>query len=161
MYFDYAGYVRECLNIPLTSLILEIIGYIILIVIYFCKKISFSRKRLFILFIMILLLESVCRDVGQLRHGGVYLIDEQETQAVREKGTVLKIEELSVYSLPRIECDYYENLKYGDPTGYELNINDVQCTAPAKGDLKVGDYVEVEYLPKSGYILYIDKVEVK
>lgn len=46
-----------------------------------------------------------------------------------------------------------------DPTGYEFTINGIQCTAPVKGSLKVGNYVSVTYLPKSGYILYIDKVE--
>ena len=87
------------------------------------------------------------------------MIKEVETDVICTRGNIEKIEALSVYSLPIIECDYYENPAYGDPTGYEFTINNFQCTASVKGDLKVGDYVEVEYLPKSGYILYIEKIE--
>ena len=161
MYFDYVGYVRECLNIPLASLISDIIGLIILIVIAFNKKMIFPGKRFLIIGLMILSMDTVYMNVGQLRYGGVYLLDEQETHVVRDKGIILQIKGTDTYSFPIIECDYDKNAKWGDPTGYEFTINNIHCMAPVKGDLKVGDYVEVEYLPKSGYILYINRVETE
>lgn len=162
MYFDYAGYVRECLNIPLEGLILfDILGMVVIIIGYFNLKNYFPKKQL-ILLVLILILSSIkdaYEDAGQLLHGGIYLLWEKESDAVGMQGKITEITELDNYSLPRIECDYYENLKYGDPKGYEFTINSIQCTAPVKGSLKVGDYVSVTYLPKSGYVLYIDRVE--
>ena len=161
MYFDYMGYVRECFNVPTRRLILNFLGIIILIMIAFRKKIIFHGKCILILFIMLGTIESVCQNIGQLHHGGIYLYREVAADAVQMQGYITEINGLGIYSLPIIECDYYENLKYGDPNGYEFIINGISCTAPTKGSLEVGDYVKVEYLPKSGYILHIDELTVE
>ena len=159
MYFDYEGYVRECFNIPTKGLILNVIGVITVIIIAFRKEIAFYGKRMLITFIFIGAIESICQNVGQLYQGGIYLAEEIEEDAINVQGYITEMGVLGLYSLPRIECDYYDNLKYGDPYGYEFTINGIQCTAPTNGSLQVGDYVEVTYLPKSRYILYIDKTE--
>ena len=162
MYFDYAGYVRECLNIPLEDLISIILGTLAAIIVMINMKHTlrtFPGIRLIILVVVLGTIESMCMVIGELSHGGIYLLREKESDAVEMQGEITEITGLNYYSLPIIECDYYENMKYGDPTGYEFTINGIQCTAPVKGSLKSGDYVSVTYLPRSGYILYIDKVE--
>lgn len=157
MYFDYAGYVRECLNLPLEGLIFfNILGMVVLIIVGFhMKKIYFPGKWFLILIVGLGTIESGYEDVGQLKYGGIYLLWEKESDAIQTQGNITEIAELNEYSFPRIECDYYENLKRGDPEGYEFTINGIQCAAPVKGSLEVGDYVSVTYLPKSRYILYI------
>ena len=162
MYFDYAGYVRECLNIPLEELISLILGTLgaIIFLIYMKHTLrTFPGIRFLILIVVLSTIDETCLVIGELSHGGIYLLREKESDAVEMKGEITEITGLNDYSLPIIECDYYENMKYGDPNGYEFTINGIQCTAPVKGSLKLGDYVSVTYLPKSGYILYIDKVE--
>ena len=159
MYFDYAGYVRECFDIPTKGLVLNFLGIITLIIIAFRKEIAFYGKRILLIFIFIGAIESICQNVGQLYHGGIYLAEEVASDAVYMQGVIVEIKPLDIYSIPIIECDYYNNPKYGDPNGYVFSINGIQCTAPTNGSLQVGDYVEVTYLPKSRYILYIDKTE--
>jgi len=134
---------------------------LVVIIVYLNLKKFFPKKQLLLLVMIVTLgtIQDTCEDAGQLSHGGIYLLWERESDAVGMQGKITEITELSQYSLPRIECDYYEDLKYGDPKGYEFTINGIQCIAPVKGSLKVGNYVSVTYLPKSGYILYIDQVE--
>ena len=162
MYFDYAGYVRECLNIPLEDLISIILGTLAAIIVGISMRRTLRTLpgiRLIILIVVLGTIESMYLYIGRLSYGGIYLLREKESDAVEMQGEITEITGLNYYSFPRIECDYYDNLKYGDPTGYEFTINGIQCTAPVKGSLKVGNYVSVTYLPKSGYILYIDMVE--
>lgn len=162
MHFDYAGYVRECLNLPLEHLISIILGTLVAIILGINMKHTlrtFPGIRLLILIVVLSTIDETCMVIGELSHGGIYLLWEKESDAVEMQGEITEITGLNEYSLPIIECDYYENMKYGDPTGYEFTINGIQCTAPVKGSLKVRDYVSVIYLPRSGYILYIDKVE--
>ncbi len=162
MYFDYAGYVRECLNIPLEDLISIILGTLAAIIFGISMRRTLRTLpgiRLIILIVVLGTIESMCMVIGQLSYGGIYLLREKESDAVEMQGEITEITGLNCYSLPIIECDYYDNPTYGDPTGYEFTINGIQCTAPVKGSLKVGNYVSVTYLPKSGYILYIDMVE--
>ncbi len=158
MYFDYYGYVRECLEMPLYVLVIFFLSIGVIFAILSKKKIS--REKLIYLPIALvgwgIFLWIV---IGQLSYGGIYLVVEKEAAAIQTKGYIEKIAEVGIASFPRMECDYYDNLKYGDPYGYEFTINGIQCTAPTNGSLQVGDYVEVTYLPKSRYILYIDKTE--
>ena len=159
MYFNHAGYVQECLYMPLFLLMVLLLGIVSLAVWSIAHgKMNFRKK---ILLLINLLWISIFLGIatGQLSHGGIYLLEEKETDAVKMQGYISEIKEFSDFSIPIIECDYYENMKYGDPNGYEFTINGIQCTAPVKGLLKSGDYVSVTYLPKSRYILYIDKVE--
>ena len=120
MYFDYMGYVRECLNLSAEGVVLDILGIIILIIILFHKKIVFYGKQILILFILLGAIESLCMDAGQLHHGGIYLIQEKQADAVRMQGYITEINGLGIYSLPIIECNYYENPKYGDPMATNL-----------------------------------------
>ena len=162
MVFEYERYKLECLDLPASAVILYLLPFLGIIFFVIIKMIIKRQitgqgslaKILVLLFVGFLL----GMNLGHLVNGGRYLWQEDKEEAVCTKGVITEIEELGIFSLPRIECDYYEDLKFGDPQGYEFTINGIQCTAPAKGTLAVGDYVEVEYLPKSGYILYINEM---
>lgn len=161
MQFFYERYYLECLIMAL---------FILLITVYFIIHVGYwgikslkgkylSRKDIFkCISLIVLFMFFLCVVCGHLAHGGIQLLNEKEKDSMIMQGDITEIKKLGIFSLPRIECDYYEDLKFGDPQGYEFTINGIQCTAPAKGTLKVGDYVEVEYLPKSGYILYINEI---
>lgn len=158
MYFEYMTYVRICLNYPLRGLIMIVLGLLVLIwCAVFLKTDQFRgiAKFLMIFFILIGHIDSLCEYAGVLQHGGIYLAKEAESDAVQMEGYISHIEGLNRYQIYRITGDY----ELGDKKGYEFTINGIHCTAPAKGDLKVGDYVVVKYLPKSSYILYIDRTE--
>ncbi len=155
MYFDYQGYVRECLHLPGFLLLILLLGTVSFLVwCIFLGKFNF-RKKILIMVNLLWIGIFLGVAIGQLLYGGIYLLREKETDAVQMQGYISAIEPLGDFSIPIIECDYYENMKYGDPNGYAFTINGIQCTAPVKGSLEVGDYVSVTYLPKSGYILYI------
>ena len=164
MYFYYERYFLECLVLAMGILVFILsmlirIAYCVL-KLSLCNKLSRQDKIKSVYFSLFLLF-FMCMVCGHLSHGGIYLIQEKQTEAVSMRGYITQIDELGIFLLPSIENDYNEDKQFGDPQGYEFTINGVQCTAPAKKSLMVGDYVEVEYLPKSGYILYIDKVEVE
>ena len=96
----------------------------------------------------------ICINIGQLLHGGIYLHDEKETDAIELQGEISDIRGLSEFLFPVVKGDYLHEEK----NGYEFTVNGVKCQAVLKGSLEVGDYVTVKYLPKSGYILYIAEV---
>lgn len=162
MYFYYDRYRLECMTIAILELPISL-TVVITTICALAKgyKTQYLSEKLKLIGCLLISLMMVSMNIGSLLHGGFWLIQEKQTDSVYIKGDIKSIDELNIYQFPIMECDYVENRYFGDPTGFELNINGVRCTAPAKGDLKVGDYVEAEYLPKSGYILYIDMIEIE
>ena len=80
-------------------------------------------------------------NVDILRHGGIYLLQEKESDAVEMRGYISAIRDLE-------ETEGYELPFHGNP-GVQCTINDIKCIAIERGSLEVGDYVLVRYLPKS------------
>lgn len=158
MQFDYSMYSRGCCDVPLVFA-LFILVWLIASVIGFVKKISshkMGRRDIYYFILAFLVaLPLIGMNVSRLLHGGMYLITEAETDAVEMQGEITEIEGLGQLSMPRLKSDY----GYGDTNGVQFTINGVQCKASVKGDLEVGDYVTVVYLPKSGYILTIYEVD--
>ena len=93
--------------------------------------------------------------MGYLAHGGIYLIGEKEEAAIALQGEISDMEELADFSFPRVKTQY----EYEGYHGVQFTVNGVECAAPIKGSLEVGDTVEVVYLPKSGYVLSIQEIE--
>ena len=89
-----------------------------------------------------------------LCNGGIYLLIENEEDSETLCGSIESIETV-------------DDPLYGQTSAYEFVINNTVCTAiyvptdksPAETPFKVGDYVEVHYLPRSGYILSIEEIE--
>ena len=91
-------------------------------------------------------------NVGTILHGGIYLLNECEADAVEMQGHIEEIKDVEAYSFPNLGSEY------GIGQGVEFTIDGIQCTAILQGSLEVGDYVSVKYLPKSGYVLYISQI---
>lgn len=156
MYFDYDQYVRGCLIVPVA-----IAGFALLI--FVCGLFAgireiLGRKMQYTDIIKFILLFCVCAffltmNVGQLMHGGIYLVHEQENDAIEIAGIIQKIEVLGPFQMPSLPSDYSE----GKTPGVLLTVDGIQCTAVVKGHFEIGDVVIIKYLPKSGYVLAISE----
>jgi len=156
MRFDYTQYFKSCLLLPFELIIF--FGVIILIgLIPFIRYIRTNKveaHRLFSFLIPILFaLVAILLQIGKLANGGIYLLDEQEDDAIQVSGVIESIDALHEYEFPRIDPgDGYYN-------GVLFTINGTKCKGIQKGDFEEGDLVLVTYLPKSGYILTISRAE--
>ncbi len=158
MYFDFESYRAYCYEGPVTTGLMFsifVVACISSIVIQAVKKKLILRNAIIYTFFMLAYLLIVRMCIGQLLYGGVYLRYEKETDAVEIQGEITDIKGLEDFVFPTVKDGY----GYEEKNGYEFTIDGVKCAANRKGSLKVGDYVTVKYLPKSGYILYI--VETK
>lgn len=157
MHFIYNQYVKTSLLFPMFILGLGILGFVPLLVqaiqAFFRKEIRWKGIiRLLTGLITPVLFISI--GTGRLMHGGVYLAFEKEGDKAQVQGRIEQIEELGVFAFPKLDSEY----SVGHTHGVRFTIDGVQYTAIEKGLLSVGDYVTVEYLPKSRYILYICEV---
>ena len=99
---------------------------------------------------------SMC--LGILMHGGIYLLREKEDAKIDISGTIEDCQEMTQFMTPGIGTHYHE---YGDGCmyGYVITVEGEALKIPSMGDLTVGDNVFVSYLPKSKYVLSIEKKE--
>ena len=157
MNFDYNLYKTYCYESQIFGVLVFSFGIILAIIslVQALRKNKNLKKAFISGFFILGYALIVCINIGQLLHGGVYLRDEKETDAIEMQGEISDIIGLSEFSFPVVKGNYLHEEK----NGYEFTVNGVKCQAVLKGTLEVGDYVSVTYLPKSGYILYIDKVE--
>ena len=98
----------------------------------------------------------ICIGTSRLMYGGIHLIYERESDAVVVHGQIESIEELDILAFPSLNCKYTE----GNTHGIQITINGIHYTAIEKGTLESGDSVVIKYLPKSRYILHIDKIDI-
>ena len=155
MYFDYSWYVRGCLTWPgirglvcllfLTTDILWCIRQILRKKLTRDMVISSLLSILIVGFMLYL-------NAGILCNGGIYLLHEKESDAVEMRGDISAIRDAE-------EAEGYDFPKFSSGPVIQCTINDIKCIAIDTGSLQVGDYVLVRYLPKSRYVLYIDKID--
>lgn len=158
MFFDYSQYVRGCLVIPglislftLSILIPSLFHYVLLVI---HRKIV-SHGGMHLLLAILVCLFFLCMNIGRLIHGGICLVWERETDAVVVNGEIAQIEDLSIFSFPNMDSDY----GYADKNGVQFVIDGENYTAITNGELAVGDYVSISYLPDSRFILSVIKLE--
>lgn len=157
MYFDYNLYKAYCYEGQVFCVLVFSFGVVLLVtslVQAVRKKLDFKKALIYAFFILGYVL-IVCINLSQLLHGGIYLRDEKESDAIEMQGEISNIRGLGEFSFPVVKGDYLHEEK----NGYEFRINGIKCKAVLKGSLEVGDYVMVKYLPKSGYVLYISKID--
>ena len=158
MQFEYAQYVTLCLIVPiLVSLfsLYVLISYLMHLRTKIHQKKWFSRNLVNLLLVVTICSIFLSMNIGRLSHGGIHLIYEREFDAVDIQGNIEEIRELGRYSFPELKTEY----GYGDKNGVQFLIGGVECTAPTRGDIAVGDNVTVTFLPQSGYILSISLKE--
>lgn len=156
MHFEYTDYVMGCMVLPICVILFAVTFFIFVLLhgLTAIKHNGFSYRKL----VHIVLALLVCcfffiLNIGRLFHGGFYLVAEREHDAVKMQGTISDINDLNRFSFPELKNVY----KDGQTNGAQLIINGITCIAISSGDLEVGDFVTVTYLPRSKYILSIEK----
>lgn len=156
MYFDYDRYYSGCLFLPIAFDAVMIPASIFM---YFVNikeifQATVSVDNIFILIIWSLfMVPYLYMQLKLIYKRGIYLFHEKEIDAVRMHGYISAIRDLY-----RAEGYQLSGLGYWMGTGVQFTINDIKCVAIVQGTLKVGYYVTVKYLPKSGFILHISKL---
>lgn len=154
MIFDYDLYYQSCFIGPIRGLCwfsLFVVVFIINTIVQVCRK-NFKDKDIAGLVMTISFFLIISVYIGQLTYGGIHLAKEKESDAIVLTGEISEIQLIHRNSMPYITNEY----GCSETGGVEFTISGVQCSAPTNGDLKVGDYVKVLYLPQSGYILSIE-----
>ena len=160
MYFDINSYKNSMFYIPIGFIFVLIFVPQIRCALYIYKEKvvqshGLSKTKWFISFVFAIVVQLyfVWSKLCYLVYGGGGDVAyENESDAVRMEGTISEIVELDFFQF----CRFHGNGEKA--SGFEFYINEIKCTDPIRDELQVGDYVEVEYLPKSGYVLYINKV---
>ncbi len=167
MVFRYDDYSYFCLRQPILLFVFLSLIFIFSAVVsikqIITKSISADKAKMFLLplFTGIFLIRM---EAGILLNGGIYLFKENETDSITVEGTVEEItpyDQFSFYSLPNISKYHHE---YGTDRpsnvihGCKIVVDNTILKAPEKGTLSPGDRVSVTFLPKSGYILAINKI---
>ena len=156
MNFNYDYYQLGCLTLPIITLIgfaFTACLFVIYPIIKFFKNRKFNARDIIAgIFFLAVAIPLLNLDIGQLVSGGIYLLREKEKDAIVLQGEISEIKELANYEFPNPRS-------YHESNGVQFTVNGVECAAPIKGSLEVGNTVEVVYLPKSGYILSIHEIE--
>lgn len=86
-----------------------------------------------------------------LLHGGIRILTEKEADAAAETGVIEQVDERSLPAIPTYR------LPGKTTAGYTLTIDGETYRVMDAGDLKPGDRVRLTYLPKSRFVLSIQR----
>lgn len=156
MSFDYNIYLRQNCIVPLVLLLFAAFlffrgGYRLigrLSKVSFLKSVKSNAKTL--VFLAACLFLMIVNLVVLLR-GGIFLLSEKETDAVEISGVIEQT----------VEIDWITGGKYGTENnngrGEALIVDGKKYYLATYGDLKAGDSVVMSVLPRSGFVLKIQK----
>ena len=156
MNFDYNLYYRGCLIVPCVLIIFVVVVLVAAMVPFIKKLFLHTVKPNDVVKLILLLLVCVILSFGKisiLANGGLQLLNESESDAIILEGEIQEVVEIGGYFFPNFGSKYDEA-----SNGFNLTINGTKCTMPIKGEFDVGDDVRVSYLPRSGYVLSIEKI---
>lgn len=156
MSFDYGVYFRQNCIVPLLLLLffavlLIRVGYRLVLRLSknFCLG-ALKENSLTLVLLAVLILFITISAVPLLR-GGIYLLFEKESDAVEMSGVIERT----------VEIDGITGGKYGTENnngrGEALIVNGAKYYLTTYGDLKVGDSVVMSVLPRSRFVLNIQK----
>lgn len=161
MQFPYDQYLRTSLLFPLFMIGLALWGIVpgLVHIIYVVLHKQPWRVDNLVRVSSLLLLSGtfICVGAGRLMHGGIHLLYERESDAIMVQGEIEKIDNLNILAFPNLDCTYTD----GNTHGVQITLKGVCYTAIEKGTLKIGDNVKINYLPQSGFILHIEKINLK
>lgn len=163
MSFDYTQYFRGCFLLP-SILLLCFLAYLTVIGVWIGRllrkenKSKLLKERIISTVLSVVLIGFFClMKIGHLCNGGIHLIREKEASAVQTIGVIEEIEYMNRFQFPsKLESEFKTDETYG----VRFVIDGEQYYAIAKGSLKVGDNVEIEFLPQSRYVLSIRKTDI-
>lgn len=156
MKFDYNMYFRQNCILPLFFGTLSIIVLTIM-VISLCKDFfsqnspGWLKANLSELLFLLIPLIILTLNIVNISRGGIFLLSEKEKDAVNVTGVIERT----------IEIDSLTGSKYGVENnrgfGEIIVVDGKKYKLMTYGDLREGDFVKMEVLPRSGYVLRIDK----
>lgn len=91
-------------------------------------------------FVCIIVVLMIIINISTLNSGGVYLFVENEASSVEASGEIERIERVGKHE-------------------YQIEVSNTVYTVIEIGEFSEGDHVILEYLPKSRYVLSIQKPE--
>ena len=154
MTFDYNVYHRQNCIVPLILLAFVIVWIILIVIPLLKKKKNGSgntkiRDFLFILFaIPFLIINSI-----PLMRGGIHLLYEKESVKIQVSGVIEKTEETEHFI--RLKYDVENNQGYGEA----IVVNGIKYYLMTYGDFSEGDQVDLDVLPRSRFVLKIEKAQ--
>ena len=162
MSFSYNDYQFHCLILPASILLFSAVVFIVASIWSIrdiVRKGPTAEKVLTLLFFLFLAGAFFRIDGGRLLNGGLYLLREKAAEAVTYEGIIEGISLYEQTQFPNISSQYreYRDENRENGYGYEIVVDKRTLKAPQIGTLNVGDRVSVTCLPKSGYILSIEK----
>ena len=155
MRFEYSNYLRQDCYAPL-SLALFSLFFLICVLFSFIKKKSFDISEIGKCVILLII---GCYLFGinaiHLSRGGLYLLSEHESDQIQIEGLVEKTIEIGSLTGAKYRDDNpFRNHGYGEA----LVIEGEKYYLTSYGDTKVGDYVRLSILPKSHFVLELNRV---
>ena len=148
MVFEYDVYYNETFITPIIAIIIASVWLFAGIYPFLKKRAQGDWKN--ILLCVFIGMFFIALNTRSLINGGACLFKEKEDSGIFETGTIEKIVEPSK-SIPNFRKDHKH--------GADVIIDGEEYFMITCEGFEVGDYVEIEYLPKSKFILSIYKSE--
>ena len=153
MVFEYQDYLLNAFLNPIISTIFFVLICLSAIACFgvavFRGKIS-TESVLTTIFFLIVTIICIIPNYTKLANGGIYLLEENENDAIVECGVIETLIEPSEKMI-----NFKSNHKYGA----DLTIDGEYYFALTCSNFKKGDKVSIRYLPKSHFILEINLLE--
>ena len=155
MKYDYSVYYRQNCVVPLILALfsLAFLSYVLIVFWRSGKKESTDYAKVFLFLCIGCFLLGI--NVVSLSRGGIFLLFEKETDQIQIEGIVEET----------IEIDSLTGAEYRDDNpfrnhghGEALVIKGEKYYLTSYGDTKVGDYVRLSILPKSHFVLELNRV---
>ena len=148
MIFEYDAYYNGTFVTPIIAIIIVSV-WLFAGIYHFLKKRTQLDSTNILLFVFVGVF-FIALNIMSLINGGACLYKEKEEDAILEMGTIEKIVEPNK-SIPNFRKDHKH--------GADVIIDGEEYFMITCEGFEVGDYVEIEYLPKSKFILSIYKSE--
>lgn len=155
MKFEYNEYYRMLVIGSIFIMAFSLIGILIDVILLIKNNgyIKFDKRTISHLVSIILLAFFFSLGAAPFKHGR-HLITEKETDKINVIGEVDRIK--NTYGINK-----YSYNNEANSFAYYIYIEGQEYYIMYIGDIKIGDIVEVEYLPKSKVILSINKKDAK
>ena len=151
MTYDYYVYYRQNCIIPLILLFFSSVLFFLQIYSLWKERITYSTKDIMVSFLFLCIaLFLMIANIVPLVRGGAYLLVEKEEDAIQVSGEVEGT----------IEIDFVTGAKYrvenNNGSGEAIVVNGVKYYLTTYGDIQAGDYVTLDVLPRSGFVLKME-----
>lgn len=160
MKFRYNYYRKTLLIVPLFVIILILVMLFILSISIFNGN-NFTNlylsKIIILLCLSISLSEFFIDSIGHLKYG-IFLLVQKPINSLKTTGEIEKIKELKnpfVHNYKYARRDYETE----NSNAHLITISGKKYYFMIKGELKVGNKVEISYLPKSTIVLEVNIIE--